>query len=272
MRTTRSPQGVEDSNVLDMTPPFRRPDNCPVKVCSAITMCEKELERHRRTEAALREAVLREIALLRQKDDLILQNQTLASESEHRLLNGLQLVKSILAMQSRNAGHPETAAQLAQAAKRISTIARVHQHLHALDARAMVEFKPYLEDLCNDLSDLLPNDTPDRRLCVEAVALTIPRATATPLAFIVTEVVTNAIKYATGNITVSLQVARNGEAVLAVSADGPALPASFDPDQSKGLGMRIISVLASQIHAQMTFANTEDGRGTRFSLRFHPQV
>ncbi len=255
-------------NVLKLPPRFRRPDNCSVAACSAIAMYEQELERHRRTETSLRASVIREGKLLRQKEDLILQKDTLAKESVHRLLNGLQLINSILSMQSRGATQPETAAQLTSAAKRISTLSRIHQHLHAVDNLQNVEFKQYLDSLCLEISGLLPDEANDRKLCVEGGSLVIPSATAMPLAFIVSELITNSIKYATGKITVSLQRLESGGAILSVVDEGPGLPEAFVPAANSGLGMRIVSALTNQIQGQLSFSKGESGRGTRFSVAF----
>src|SRR5450830_70091 len=80
---------------------FRQPSDCPIAACTAISMYERELARHRVTEAKLRKSVIREGALLRQKNKLIRQKGILGKESEHRLLNGLQLITSLLTIQSR---------------------------------------------------------------------------------------------------------------------------------------------------------------------------
>ncbi len=267
MHEASSSQGNEPSNVLTMPSRIQRPDNCPVVDCSAMVLYEKELERHRRTENSLRQSVLRENKLLRQKEELILQKDTLAKEAVHRLLNGLQLVNSILSMQSRDAT-PETAAQLNSAARRISALSRIHQHLNAVDTLENIEFKQYLESLCREMSGLLPDGATDRKLCVEGVALVIPRAIAVPLAFIASELITNSIKYAAGRITVSLWMVENGGAVMSIVDDGPGLPETFTPAATSGLGMKIISALTNQVQGQLSFAKGEGGRGTCFSVAF----
>ncbi|MBU4527823.1 MAG: sensor histidine kinase [Hoeflea sp.] len=251
---------------------FRQPHNCPVVMCPAIVRYEQELERHRETESRLGEKVLRESELLRHKDDLILQKDILSKESEHRLLNGLQLINSVLTMQSRNATNPETAAQLTLAANRVLTLARVHRHLHAMDTLESVDFKQSLERLCRDLSDMVSSDSSERTLFVEGEHLTISRVTATPLAFIASELITNSLKYARGSIAVSLLILPKGQAALTVCDDGPGLPEAFDPAATKGLGMKIISALVRQIHGELDFARGDHDHGTRFSVRFNPQA
>jgi two-component system, sensor histidine kinase PdtaS len=68
-------------------------------MCPAVRVYEQELQLRRSTETKLRETLFRESELLRQREELIRQTDILGKESEHRLLNGLQLIASLLAMQ-----------------------------------------------------------------------------------------------------------------------------------------------------------------------------
>jgi two-component sensor histidine kinase len=272
MPASSSPQVVWQHTAPKPVTLFRQPDNCPVAVCSAIAMYEQELERHRATESKLRESVLRESQLLRQKDELIQQKDILGKESEHRLLNGLQLITSLLSVQSRNTKNPEAGDQLTIAANRVATLGRVHRHLHTLDKIESVEFKQYLEKLCHDLADMASNEFPERSLCVEGAELKIPSVTAIPLGFIASELITNSIKYAKGKITVSLQATPVGDCTLSVSDDGAGLPAAFDPAATHGLGMKIIAALVKQIHGELNFAKGDQDQGTRFSVLFNTQA
>lgn len=263
------PQHREEGNKQRPATKFRRPDNCSVAVCSAIELYEQELERHRATEYKLRETVLREGDLLRQRNEIILQKEILAKETEHRLLNGLQMIKSVLSIQSRGATSPEVAAQLTMAANRVATLARIHQHLHTLDNLETVDFKQFLAKLCSDLSDMIPSESAERSICVEGADLQIPRVTATPLGYIASELITNSVKYAKGKIAVGLHTLPNGGVVLSVLDDGPGLPESFDPAATSGLGMKIIATLVKQIHGQLTISKGDKGHGTRFSVIFN---
>jgi len=272
MRASNSSQADGSEDLSKPHTRFRQPDNCSIGVCSAIALYEQELERHRATESRLRESMRRETELLREKDDLILLKDILAEEAEHRLLNGLQLITSLLATQSRSTKNREAAAQLSMAANRVATLARVHRHLHTIEKVEGVEFKQYLERLCADFSDMVSGEPAERSLCVEAAELTIARAIATPLAFIASELITNSIKYAKGRITVSLQMMPNGDAALSVSDDGPGLPELFDPAATSGLGMKIIAALVRQVHGELRFAKGDHNQGARFSVLFSPRI
>ena len=247
---------------------FQQPTDCPLASCPAITSGKWELERLRRTEAELREALAREQLLLDQKDELIRHKDLLSRESDHRLLNGLQMVTSLLSLQSRLTKNAEAAAQLKIAANRVATIGSVHRRLHALDHVGSVELKQYLENLCQDMNGILPAEGIDNTLAVEGIALKVPSATGIPLGFIVSELVTNSAKYAKGKITISLGMSLGKGYALSVSDDGRGLPEGFDPKKSKGLGMQIVSSLVKQIDGQLLFGRNDVGRGTRFTVLF----
>ena len=267
MRAFASPPGMSPRDDAAAPPRFGPPENCPLPVCSAIAGYEEVLAKHRESEARLRDSMLRESELLRQKDELILQKEMLSSESEHRLLNGLQMISSLLTLQSRATVNPEAATQLTTASRRVAALARVHRHLNSLDNSRSVEFRQYLERLCQDLADLASSGSTPRSLVVEGPALSIPAAIAIPLGFIISELITNAIKHGQGRIAVRLQETPRGCA-LSICDDGPGLPQGFDPAATKGLGMRLVSALVKQIDGAIDFGRGDLGRGTNVTVRF----
>jgi two-component sensor histidine kinase len=227
---------------------------------------ERDL-RHDALTAELRAARVRENAWLREKSDLLQRQDMLAQEFEHRLVNGLQIIGSLLSLQSRTAS-PEAAAQLTIAARRVASFGSVHRQLHLLDHQESVEFKQYLQHLCEDLSGLLFEGEAGCQIVVEAVKIDIPTAFAIPLGFIVTELITNSAKYAKSNITVRSENTPTTGHSLSVLDDGPGLPEGFDPARSKGLGMKIIAKLVKQIGGELIIAAGEDGHGARLTVTF----
>ena len=219
--------------------------------------------------AQLSSALAREGALLREKSDLLQRQDMMAQEFEHRLFNSLQLIVSLLWLQSRAASTPETAAQLNVAADRVAALGRVHRRLHLLDHQERVEFKQYLRHLCEELSGLLFQEAAKRAIVVKGANVEIPTALGIPLGFIVNELVTNSAKYAKGNITVRLGTASAGSHSLSVSDEGPGLPAEFHAGSSKGLGMKIIQSLVKQIGGEMHVARADNGRGACFTVAFN---
>jgi two-component system, sensor histidine kinase PdtaS len=233
-----------------------------------VASYERELTAHRCTEIQLREALAREEALLRQKNELIQQLEVLGRESDHRLLNGLQMIGSLLSLQSRASSNGEAALQLAIAADRVATVGRVHRRLHSIDGVQTVAFKQYLKDLCSDFSTILSSEDPDRVIVVEGIEIKLPTATAIPLSFIANELITNAAKYGKGRITVSLEAKSGKGYALSVTNDGPALPQGFDPTSSRGLGMTIVRSFVERIGGELRFGRDDGGQGARFTVLF----
>jgi two-component system, sensor histidine kinase PdtaS len=221
--------------------------------------------------AELKASLAREDALLREKSNLLQRQDMLAQEFEHRLVNSLQIIVSLLSLQSRAAG-PEAAGQLMVAANRVASLGRVHRGLHLLDHQESVEFKQYLENLCEDLSGLLFQGEAAPMIGVEGAKTEIPTVFAIPLGFIVNELITNSAKYAKSNITVRLETTPTFGHSLSVLDDGPGLPAGFDPSASKGLGMKIIGSLLKQIDGELKITSGENGRGARFAVTFRSPV
>jgi two-component system, sensor histidine kinase PdtaS len=209
----------------------------------------------------------REDAWLREKADLLQRQEMMALEFDHRLINSLQIIVSLLSLQSRTAA-PEAAAQLMVAARRVASLGRVHHTLHLLDHQDGVKFKPYLQHLCQDLSDLLFQGDTGCTIAVEGAKIDIPARLAIPLGFIVNELITNSAKYAKSNIIVRLATRATIGHSLSISDDGPGLPSGFDPSLSRGLGMKIVTSLVKQIDGKLDIASGNQGHGASFTVTF----
>ena len=217
----------------------------------------------------LREALAREEVLLRQKDELIQQLELLGKEADHRLLNNMQMIVSLLSLQTRSCANAEAASQLAIAANRVATIERVHRRLHSLDGMQTVAFKQYLAEFCRDFSTILSSEEgPEGNIIVEGNEIDLAAATGIPLAFIANELITNAAKYGSGRILVALKPNPAKGYALSVFNDGPALPDGFGVATSKGLGMKIIRSFVRRIGGELRFGSGDGNQGVRFTVLF----
>ena len=163
--------------------------------------------RCRRTTGSWRsiaKSVAKSEALLLQKDELIHRQELLKEESDHQLLNDLQMTISLLSLQSRNSANPEAASQLAVAANRVSMIARIHHRLNSYEGVRTIEFKKFLEDFCHDFSAMSSSDGSPGKISVEGSEVNLPATTAIPLGFIASELITNAAKHGKGGIAIRL--------------------------------------------------------------------
>ena len=257
---------IEHLSHVAVTPPIITFES---RECRTVASYKRRLKAYRRTEIRLREALARDDALLRQKDELIKNQVLLSKESDHRLLNDLQVIVSLLSLQSRASANAEVASQLAAAADRIATIARIHRRLHFGDGVQSVAFKQFLDDLCRDFSTMLSSEQhPDRGVVVEGIEIKLPSITAIPLGFIVNELITNAAKYGKGRITVRLERDPGKGYALSVSNKGLSLPEGFDPAAGKGMGMRIIRSFVERIGGALQIGRGDNNQGTRFTVQF----
>jgi two-component sensor histidine kinase len=217
----------------------------------------------------LAESLARELTLLREKNELIQRQENLNRETDHRVLNGLQMIVSLLSLQSRGSSNAEAASQLAIAANRVGAIARLHRRLHYLDGVQTVGFKQYLEDICRDFGMMLGAEARQEQvISVEAIEIMLPARKGIPLGFIVNELLTNAAKYGAGRIMVRLEPNPGNGFALSVSNDGPALPETFDPAAQQGLGMRIIRSFVESISGDLRISRGDESKGARFTVLF----
>ena len=234
-----------------------------------IASYERELAEHRSTEIRLRGAVVRSEALLCEKEEVIRQQKLLHQECQHRLLNNLNMIASLLSLQSRREENVEAASRLAVAVTRVRAISRLHRQLHSMDGKQTVEFKRYLDKLCRALSTpSMSEQYPHRLIIVEAIELNVPPTTGVPLSLIVNELVTNAIKHGRGQITVTLARHIAGGYALSVCNGGCNLPEDFDPTAGKGLGMILVSSFIAQIGGDLRVERNEDNDSTTFTVLF----
>lgn len=199
--------------------------------------------------------------------DLVNSQLARASEFEHRLFNGLQMIISQLLLQCRSA-EPAAAEQLHTAADRIEAFARVHRRLHLVDHEGKVEIKQHLQDLCTDLAGLLFVDQTKQTIVIESSTCELPTKLAVPISLIVNELITNSVKHAKSNITVRFESITPVSHSISVADEGPGLPGGFDPANSKGLGMQIVVALVKEIGGELRFLTGLNGRGTMVTLTF----
>ena len=205
-------------------------------------------------------------ALEDEREKLLAQKDLLAAEIHHRIKNSLQLVQGLLLMQARNAA-PEVAARLREAAARIISIAAVHRQLYegAGPSGPVQDVGMHLAALTDGLRRSL--GSPARQVALDVapdVQLAPERMAA--LGLLVTELVTNALKYGAGTVTVRLRAERTAhaeEAAVEVEDEGSGFPPEFDPARVRGLGTRLALAMARQLRGTLTI-----GPRSRVTARF----
>lgn len=189
------------------------------------------------------------------------QKDLLLREVNHRSMNSLQLLSSVLALQRRRIADPAARDQFEQARRRIQSLALVHRRLYRRDVTGTVDMGRFLDELCREIVSTFASS--ERPIPLE-FATDNPEVSTDkviPVALITYELLTNAIKYATPRAgTRRLAVAamrREGGMVVSVSDNGPGLP--DDVEQRAGLGMKLVQTLSLQLHGTVETASGADG-------------
>lgn len=191
--------------------------------------------------------------------------QFLVKEMNHRVKNSLAIVASLLQMQGRS-GNGETADQFEETARRVNAIARAHERLYRNNYVERMDLGTYIEEVCEDVDSSVSHCT----VQVEAErGINIKVDDAISVALIIVELITNSAKYAypagaSGKIWVSLQREGDQNILIAVRDEGIGFPDKFDPQKSRGLGMRIVQAFAKQLHTTLAFNNRSPGSEVRF--------
>jgi len=189
----------------------------------------------------------------------------LLREIHHRVKNNLQVIASLLALQS-SAARPEVRPAFDESRQRIRSMGLVHELLYQSEELASIDFAEYLRRVADSVSNSF--GAHDVELVVRAPGVRLDVDAAVPCGLIVNELVTNSFKHAfpdrSGRIVVSVTLDHD-DVLLEVCDDGIGLPASFQLDTARTLGLQIVNALSHQLHGGVEF--TRD-HGTRFCVRF----
>ncbi|MBC6997777.1 CHASE domain-containing protein [Cytophaga sp. FL35] len=194
--------------------------------------------------------------------------ENLLREIHHRVKNNLQITSSLMNMQKRKLVSKEAITALSDSQARISAIALTHQKIYQDKDSKAVNLHDYLVDLMEYQKKISPSFT--YKIDCPYVSVDLDRAV--PLALIISELVTNAVKHAYPDTTkyneLSIDVSRIDEenVFLSIRDNGKGLPEGFELEQAEGIGFEIIRALCRQITATLTYASTEEG--TQFDLKF----
>ncbi|MGD9920681.1 MAG: sensor histidine kinase [Pseudorhodoplanes sp.] len=215
-------------------------------------------------------------ALARMSDsiDTLLEQKTfLLRELQHRVMNSLNLLSSVLDLQRRHTVDPDARDQLARARDRVISIGSVYRQLYQADHAGRVEFADFLNKLCEDSQNAYGGHR--HRIEVSAEPMQLSGSKAVALAVLTHELITNVLKHAyaadeTGPIFVSLKKAANGSYELRFSDRGKGLPSDFDPSKSSSLGFKVILGTARQLGGSVEIVRLE--QGTEFLIRLPPNI
>jgi two-component sensor histidine kinase len=237
-----------------------------LQVMAKVVMRQIELRKVLATE---RRAHLMVQEILDKANALLERNDVLRREIDHRVKNSLAQIAGFLRIQERqHEDEPRIAGPLADARNRVMTIVNVHDHLHRAAEDDQTSILQFLKNLGESLSQNRPAEL--RAIRVEAQDTRMPSDRIMAIGLAVNEFVANSVKHAfpaghDGIITIAFCV-QGDDHVLRMSDNGVGVPSDFTIDHRKGLGMRVMRLLAHQMGG--TLAHEAGNPGTVFELRF----
>ena len=227
-------------------------------------------------------------AQLSEKNVIIASNlsekETLLKEIHHRVKNNLQIVSSLLRLQSRSITDNQTKEILQEGQNRVQSMALIHQNLYKTDDLTGLEFKDYLEKLCENLLSTYKLTTSEVQLDLDIQPINLDVSTLIPLGLIINEIFTNSLKYAfdkSGKKTLGVSLhEKEDELELIIKDNGVGATQDLidylnKPNAGRnshwGFGTRLIKTFAQKLNADIE-ADNINGTSILLKIRNYQTV
>ncbi|MEO1013310.1 MAG: histidine kinase dimerization/phosphoacceptor domain -containing protein [Bacteroidota bacterium] len=208
----------------------------------------------------------------REIEQRINEKEILLREVHHRVKNNLQTVSSLLNMQARDSTNEQIKYIMKSSQNRVVSMAMIHEMLYMHNDLSKIEFKPYVQDLCDYLVKSLNPGLNNVSLKIDIPNIQLGIDTAIPLGLLINEAITNSLKYGFsdnkgGQIQVILKMDEEGEGyVLSIGDDGIGFASDLNPKETKSLGLKLILKLARQLKGSVAKDNSR--KGTHYIIAF----
>lgn len=217
---------------------------------------EAEIAERRRMEEQLRESLVEKELLLR--------------EIHHRVKNNLQVVSSLLELQSCSIGDERIRRYFGDSQERIRSMAMIHEKLYQARDMTSMDFGEYVDGLARHLYETYVPSSGHISLRVDAGDVALGIDDAIPCGLIINELMCNSLKYAfadgrSGEVRVVFRDDGDGTVLLTVADNGIGLPPELDVARGETLGLQLVVMLVRQLRGELSLKG--DG-GATFSIRF----
>jgi two-component sensor histidine kinase len=229
-------------------------------------------ETHAELENRVRERT-KDLAVANEKlTDALREKEILMREIHHRVKNNLQIISSLLKLQTRNATRENVVDILNATENRVRSIALVHEHLYSSQNLTNIDFSSYIRSIVRYLADTYGAELRNIKIEVRSEEIQLDIGRAIPCGIIINELITNALKYAFtgkngGIITIVFRSIRSGEYYLEIADNGQGLVKDFRFEDTTSLGFKIVHTLASQLKTNLDIKREN---GTSISMVIPP--
>ncbi len=201
------------------------------------------------------------------------EKEVLLKEIHHRVKNNLQVIASLLSLQSEYLPDAKSRAVLEEMNTRVRSIAAIHEMLYAAPDLSSIDFGKYLDTLAKDLFSFYSTRVDGVRIQVNSSPLLLEITQAVPCGLIVNELLTNAFKHAfpatrSGLIEVSFHCS-DERCSLGISDNGIGLPVGLEPETAASMGLQLLDLLVRQLEGELRIDRQP---GTRFTISFPRKI
>jgi len=197
------------------------------------------------------------------------EKEVLLRELHHRVKNNLQVISSLLQLQSKHIKDPRALELFKESQNRVRSMALIHEKLYRARDLARIDMAEYIRNLAEHLlhSYGVRGDVIALRLELDPVTLSID--TVVPIGLLIHELTSNALKHAfpsgQGELRIALHRTSDSRYVLTVADDGVGLSDTIDYRNTESLGLQLVTALAEQLDGDVTVTT---GPGTEFTITF----
>ncbi len=260
----------DDGGIHDTETEFLRPDGSRICVWATANVAAfGEDGRPIRVVEFMRNITERQ----RARDEIarsLREKEILLKEIHHRVKNNMQVISSLLRLRASQLSDKRDAEVLRDSQNQIRSMALVHEKLYQSGDLANIDFHGYVKQLAGDLFRSYGVDPGRIGLKLDMEDIDIGIDAAIPCGLIISELVSNSIKYAfpgqmQGQITISLCLDKQGQVELVIRDNGVGLPEGMEPSNVKSLGLRLVSILVKQLNGKLELDRSQ---GTTFRIIF----
>lgn len=197
------------------------------------------------------------------------ERELLLKEIHHRVKNNLQIISSLLSMQTRGLADDKVKDAMKESQSRVKTMALIHEKLYQYENLSKINMQEYMLQLSDFLTQTYRSDK-QIEVHIEADEINLDMDMAVPVGLITNELLSNSLKYAfedleVGDIYIKFSQTAPGAYRLLVEDSGKGLDANLDIDKTKSLGLKLVRTLTRQINGKLKIASNP---GASFEIAF----
>ncbi|MEA1786269.1 histidine kinase dimerization/phosphoacceptor domain -containing protein [Arenibacter sp. GZD96] len=204
-------------------------------------------------------------------ENSLVEKDSLLKEIHHRVKNNLQMVSSLLSLQTKNTKSKAAIEALEEGKSRVKAMALIHQKLYQNDDLSVIEMQSYIESLINSIQSVYKKGGHNINITIDAEGVELDIDRAIPFGLVLNELVSNSFKYAfpegDENGKIYIHIRKNGEqGFFEYTDNGIGLPADTDDRANASMGIRLMNRLVNQLQSNLNIDKTAEG--VRFWFNF----